>query len=229
MLKRNCLLLYVICLGLTGFAQTTDEVRPFEPGRLVEREIASGQTHTYRITLSAGQFMRAGVEPQGVNVTLTLIAPDGNQVAIANFARFSGPESLSWEAAAAGDYRLVVSALAAPSDGAYQARLEVKATAAERDRGQIGIERLLAEASQPTSPDAAASQRTIDLAQQALPLCRESGDEAREAYALFLIGSVSYNQNNYKKAAESFEPSLGLFRKLKYRGDEAHLLSFLGD
>jgi hypothetical protein len=26
--------------GLTGFAQTTDEVRPLEPGRLVEREIA---------------------------------------------------------------------------------------------------------------------------------------------------------------------------------------------
>jgi hypothetical protein len=43
MLKRACLLLFVVCPGLTGFDQTTDEVRPPEPGRLVEREIA--QTH----------------------------------------------------------------------------------------------------------------------------------------------------------------------------------------
>jgi hypothetical protein len=40
MLKRACLLLFVIRPGLTGFAQTMDEVRPLEPGRPVEREIA---------------------------------------------------------------------------------------------------------------------------------------------------------------------------------------------
>jgi hypothetical protein len=39
-LKRACLLLFIICPGLTGFAQTTDEDHPLEPGRLVEREIA---------------------------------------------------------------------------------------------------------------------------------------------------------------------------------------------
>jgi hypothetical protein len=38
-LKRACLLLFIICQGLSCFAQTTDEVRPLEPGRLVEREI----------------------------------------------------------------------------------------------------------------------------------------------------------------------------------------------
>jgi hypothetical protein len=40
MLKRACPLLFVTRPGLTGFDQTTDEVRPLEPGRSVEREIA---------------------------------------------------------------------------------------------------------------------------------------------------------------------------------------------
>src|SRR5262249_903535 len=230
MLKLICLLPYVICLGLTGLAQTKDEVRSLEPDQLVERAIAGGQTHTYQITLVAGRLMRVGVTPQGVNVSLTLNAPDGKQVATVNFARFAGPESLSWEAAVGGDYRLVVSALGPPAGvGAYQARLEVKAAASAQDRQQITIERLLTEAIQLNNQGAKAAPRIIELAQQALVLCRESGDRAREAYALFLIGSAWYIQERYEKAAEYYEPSTALYRRLKYRGDEGFLLSFLGD
>ena len=230
MLKLICLLPYVICLGLTGFAQTKDGVRSLEPDQLVEREIVGGQTHTYQITLVAGRLMRVGVTPQGVNVSLTLNAPDGKQVATVNFARFAGPESLSWEAAVGGDYRLVVSALGPPAGaGAYQARLEVKAAASAQDRQQITIERLLTEAIQLNNQGAKAAPRIIELAQQALVLCRESGDQAREAYALFLIGSAWYIQERYEKAAEYYEPSTALYRRLKYRGDEGFLLSFLGD
>jgi hypothetical protein len=66
MLRPKRLLPFIIFLGLTGLAQTKDEARPLEPGQIVEREIASGQKRLYRITLTAGQFMRAGVEPRAV-------------------------------------------------------------------------------------------------------------------------------------------------------------------
>src|SRR5262245_21836080 len=205
MLKRICLLPCVICIGLTCIAQTTEEVRPLELGRLVEREIAGGQTHTYQITLVAGSLMRIGVTPQCVTLSLTLNAPDGKQVAAANFARFAGPESLSWEAAVGGDYRLMARALGSPaSAGSYQARLEVKAAASAQDRRLITIERLLSEAFQLNNQGAKAAPRIIELAQQALVLCRESGDQAREAYALLLIGGAWYLQERYEKAAEYF-------------------------
>ena len=230
MLKRICFLIYVICLGLTGFAQATDEVRPLEPGRLMEREIASGQTHTYRITLAAGQFMQVGVLPRGVNVLLTLLAPDSKQVANVNFASFGGPETLSWEAVAAGDYQLKVAASGdVTSNGAYQARLEVRAAAAQ-DRRQIAIERLLAEVDQLSGQGVAVAPQTLERAQQALALCRESADQPGEAFALVQVGGAWRSQDNNEKAAESYEQSLALFRKLKsYRGDEGRLLSLLGN
>jgi CHAT domain len=125
MLKRCCLLPFVIFLGLTGFAQKQDEVRLFEPGQIVEREIAGGQTHAYQITLAARQFLRVEVEEKGIEVALTLSAPDGEQVAEADFARpFKAsasvacgsaaaarppcPEWLSYVAAASGAYRLTI-------------------------------------------------------------------------------------------------------------------------
>src|SRR5262249_3596604 len=171
MLKLICLLPYVICLGLTGFAQTKDGVRSLEPDQLVEREIVGGQTHTYQITLIAGRLMRVGVTPQGVNVSLTLNAPDGKQVATVNFARFAGPESLSWEAAVGGDYRLVVSALGSPAGaGAYQARLEVKAAASAQDPGRVTTEPLLSDAIPVNNHGAKAAPTIHQLGEKAFRL-----------------------------------------------------------
>src|SRR6185369_16450650 len=127
MLKRYSLLPLVICFSLNSFAQTKEDIRPFSPGQTIERDIATGQTHPYRITLAAGQFMRVEVTPQAVNVGLALIAPDGKQVATVNSASFAGPESLSWEAGPAGDYQLTVRAIGAVFNGTYQAKVEVKA------------------------------------------------------------------------------------------------------
>ena len=181
MRKRFGLATLALSLSLTGLTQATQEPRSTEPGQPVEREIAGGQTHTYQIKRTTGQFMRIRVAPQDVNVALTLIATDGKQVATVNFARFGGPESLSWEATVGGDYRLTVRALGAAFAGAYQARLELKGAAAAQDRRQLAIERLLAEANQSNSQGAAGAQQTLDRAQQAQMRNAEQTATARTA------------------------------------------------
>src|SRR5687768_4032394 len=40
--------------------------------RQIERELKGGDSHSYRVPMAAGQFMRAVVEQRGVNVRLTL-------------------------------------------------------------------------------------------------------------------------------------------------------------
>src|SRR5215471_18857913 len=207
MLKRYCLFLFFLFLSPTGFAQTNQEDRPLDPGRVVEREIAGGQTHAYRITLGAGQMMRADITPQAVNVGLDLTAPDGKQMATVNSASFAGPESLSWEAEAAGVYRLRVRAIGAAFNGSYQARLEIKIATAQDNR-RIEIERLLAEADKLSSQGAAMARQTIERAQQALALCREAGNQPGEAFALFLIGDGWEGQGRNQEAAENYEQSL---------------------
>src|SRR5262245_31022102 len=57
------------------------ETSTLEPGRSIEREISSGQTHSYRIALDAGKYLRVHVEQQGIDVTVSLLARDGKVVA----------------------------------------------------------------------------------------------------------------------------------------------------
>ncbi len=97
MIKRICLLPLVLCLSSIGFAQS-DEVRPLTPGQSVERDVVGGEAHQYRLTLTAGQFVRVMVDQKGIDASLTLTAPDGEQVAVLNLMRPGGIESLAAEA-----------------------------------------------------------------------------------------------------------------------------------
>jgi len=90
-------------------AQGEKDVRPLEPGKTIEREMAGGQAHTYQITLAAGQFLRVVVEQQGIDVAVALVAPDGKQIIEVDQPIGAwGQESLSYEATVNGDYRIVI-------------------------------------------------------------------------------------------------------------------------
>src|SRR5262245_13088057 len=59
------------------------ETQSLNPGRPIERELSTGQAHSYRITLDAGKYLRVHVEQQGIDVTVTLLTPDGKVVSVA--------------------------------------------------------------------------------------------------------------------------------------------------
>ena len=102
---RFFLLFVVLCLPVLLHAQ---EPVPLEPGKPLEREIAGGQTHTYQITLTAGQFMHVVVEQKGIRVIVALVAPNGKQIAEAYPPRGEyGFASLSYEAAVSGDHQVI--------------------------------------------------------------------------------------------------------------------------
>ncbi|MDQ3173320.1 MAG: tetratricopeptide repeat protein, partial [Acidobacteriota bacterium] len=205
MLTRRLSLQLLILTLSTVFAQAqvTPEPVTLVPGKPMEREIAGGGSHTYQITLQAGQFMRLVVEQKEINVTLVLATPDGKQLVEMNLTRAGGLESLSEEAAASGDYRLTIRADgAATLAGSYQVRLETRAAATAQDRQRIAAERLLREAKELRTQGRKTAEPAIDKLQQALAVWRELNESTWVAWSLSNIGGANSSLGRYEKALE---------------------------
>ncbi|MFY9573600.1 MAG: hypothetical protein WAV20_19555, partial [Blastocatellia bacterium] len=77
-------------------AQDDREIRPLEAGKPMERELAGGQGHSYRIELISGQYLRVVVYQKGIDVAVTVFGPNGNKVAeIDSPNGMNGPEPIS--------------------------------------------------------------------------------------------------------------------------------------
>src|SRR5262245_46930955 len=55
-----------------------------EPGKPIERELSGAQSHSYKITMISGQYLRVVVAQRGIDVALALFTPDGKKISEAN-------------------------------------------------------------------------------------------------------------------------------------------------
>ena len=72
--------LFLLTLGwsvISAYSQITPVPQNLESGQLIERQLAGGESHTYQINLTAGQFMRVVVEQKGIDVALQMMSSDG--------------------------------------------------------------------------------------------------------------------------------------------------------
>jgi hypothetical protein len=99
LIRGYSLLLLILSLpAICAQAQVTQEPQRLESGKPIERDIAGGESHTYRLELAAGQFLRVLVEQKGVDVALTLAGPDGTQIIESDLTDTLGTrEPLSYE------------------------------------------------------------------------------------------------------------------------------------
>src|SRR5215204_7292773 len=76
----GCVLLIATALtGLSSSLQQQDWSR-LPPLAHIERELKGGETHSYRVSLKAGQFLHAVVEQKEIDVLIVLLGPDGKQI-----------------------------------------------------------------------------------------------------------------------------------------------------
>src|SRR5262245_41470421 len=68
------------CSFISAQSQGNNPAPALELGKAIKREMASGERHDYRIMLAAGEFARIVVEQRGIDVTVTLMAADGEKV-----------------------------------------------------------------------------------------------------------------------------------------------------
>ena len=124
------------------------DVQALETGKTIRRELAGGQQHSYQIRLIAGQFLKATIEQQGIDVVVQVSGPDGKQILeFDSESRSQGREVVSLVAEASGAFLLTVSPTQneAPA-GSYEVRIEELRAATDTDRALHDARRQFEEA-----------------------------------------------------------------------------------
>jgi hypothetical protein len=114
----------VVFCPMVLLSQTDTALVKLKLHQRVVRESGPGRSETFVVEAGAGQFVRLVVRKQGVDVVVTVKAPDGGQVLSVNSPSTTfGPEPVSWIAEPAGVYRVTVAktALSAES-GKFEIR-----------------------------------------------------------------------------------------------------------
>jgi CHAT domain-containing protein/Tfp pilus assembly protein PilF len=113
-----------------------DEQRFLEPGKPVEREIAASQSHSYLISLTAGQYFKVIIDQHGIEMATKLFSPDGKE-AISIDPNFNQSEKITveWLAEDAGSFRLdVIAKQQISAGGRYQVQVVELRAGTEVDR-----------------------------------------------------------------------------------------------
>jgi CHAT domain-containing protein len=128
-------------------AQETQQIRQLVPGKPIVRDLAGAQSHSYQMTLAAGQYVRVIIDQRGVDVVVKLIAPDGRQVNEYDAdGSLQGREIVSWVTEGAGIYRLDAGAKnKAAAAGQYVIQAVVLRVAKEEERALYEAGNLMTE------------------------------------------------------------------------------------
>jgi CHAT domain-containing protein/Tfp pilus assembly protein PilF len=225
---------YSLLLIQTGPQESRADISEIKPGLPIERELAGGQAHTYRITLMQEQYLHVVVEQKGIDVVVTAFHPDGQKiVAVDSPNGKQGPEPVLLLTSATGDYRIEVKALkpnAAP--GRYEIRIESLRGATTKDRDRVSADRGFRAAEQLHAFGiqglAGAYQKALEKYQESLTLWRSAGDRQREGATLCQIAAVYDGQGLPKMMLHYAAEALSVYQSISDRKDEATALNLMG-
>jgi CHAT domain-containing protein/predicted negative regulator of RcsB-dependent stress response len=234
LLGSSCRALRIISLailiGSSGFAvcESQDNLPALSD---VELELKGGETQSYRVNLTAGQFFYALVEQKGIDVAIALSDPNGKQIALADSPNDQwGTEPILVVAQIAGEYRVQVSSPNAKAQsGRYQIRIVALRAATDTDKQHFAAEQLFEEGRKLRSQQTAAAQRSaIEKYKEALPLFEAAGDTYRHALTFLSIGISYARLNEFRVALDQFENAGQRARAFGDRRLEAATETFLG-
>ncbi len=238
-----------------SLAQTTSDVPPLELGKPIERELKGGETHTFTVDLSAGQFLRVVVDQRGIDVVVTLFGPDEKQIEQVDSPNGAyGPEPLTLLVKVSGRYRIEVGSLEKTTrPGLYEARIETLREATADDKKSERIKTLAqALAAVKTEDDGIALLarenelvsselwKRLDLLgdspngpviltnRVALRIAEQIGYKLGIATSLNNLGVAYRRQSDLKQAFDSFQKSLPLAEQLEDKGLLATVILNIG-
>ncbi|HVF67063.1 MAG TPA: CHAT domain-containing protein [Pyrinomonadaceae bacterium] len=222
---------------LASVAAPTPSPAPKDLGQVRHGEtrresLEGGEAHAYRVTLARGQYVRAFVEQDGIDINVSFYEP-GTDLA-AQGAKPSafmdtlngshGPESVSLLAAASGEYLLVArSEERGTMPGRYELRLEDAREPAESDLLRLKAEAAFLEGRRLRRLGTNESgKQAVAKYTEALGLWRTLGDRYNEASALHSLGRTYYagsgrldaERTNLDAALDSLNRALAISRDL---------------
>ena len=238
---RRFVVFAVACLALAGLlraqnssgtaGQPQNETTFLEPGKPLERTLQGGEKHIYAIRAETGHFIHAIVDQLGIDVALTLYAPDDKPLgSMASPNGNFGLEQISTIAEAPGIYRLEVASddKNVPA-GRYRVTVEPLRAPSDQDRARITAERTFFEAVQLNGQRSSDSLRmAMQKYLASLPLWRTAGARYEEALTQHSIGFVYAQLGENQRALDYFNQALPLMRAVANRAGEAAVLDNIG-
>jgi CHAT domain-containing protein/tetratricopeptide (TPR) repeat protein len=229
-------LLATLACALIVVGQTPKELPPLAD---VQRELKGGETHSYRILLSAGQFLNAIVEQDDIDVVTAIFGPDGKQLSESDTPNDRwGSEPILLVAPTSGEYRVDVrSPNSRAATGRYQIRVFALRNASPIDKDHFAAQAMFDEARKlRVQQNPTAKRAAIEKYQQAVPLFAAAEDNYRRAVTLQSIGMAYYQLNEFRKALDYFNQAVSAAiaagnRRLE-AGEETYvggMLDILGD
>ncbi len=225
---KRVIIAFIIVL-LSGLVPVHGQaiITQLETAKMIDREIKSGESQLYQITLAEGAYLNLTVAYQGVAVDVILKASNGQLFT----ERRGGVDTLdSTEIAiitpTADTYQLFVN-----GRGAGKYKLEVKALriATELDRQYVAAHRLTQEGNALVILRTAESRRqALAKFREALPLWRTSGKLRQELETIRLIADTHYVLSEFRPAMEAAQELLTKARAAGLRFWELKGLKYVG-
>ncbi len=238
-LIKLSLLLLTIQLSLVGISaqKATSPVRQkaqtLEPNELIVRRLKGGESHSYHILLEANQFLRVSVEQLGIDVEVSLYAPDGKLLEERDRPNGTlGEESLSSEVPISGKYKIEVKTLEKEAkEGKYQIKIEAPRSATSQDKKRIEAEKAFQDG---MKLDDTGTNESFTIASEKYEIAsknwNELGDSYAEGMALYQLARTYKWLSETDKAIESVIKALAIHQVRKDRaaeGDDLYLLGIL--
>src|SRR5262245_1524369 len=192
--------------------------------------ISGGESHSYSISLTAGQFFYALVDQQGIDLAVTLFKPDGSQIAVTDTPSGSwGPEPILLVADQSGEYRVEIRASNPKATAAhYQIKIVAQREATATDKAHVTAQRSF-EAGRVLQfrPTAADKRAAIVKYQEAIPLFQAVGDTYSQTLTVQALGLVYAQVNEFRTGLQFCEEALSLAQKVGNERLEAPIETLL--
>ena len=213
-------------------AQDASPVRvagKLELHRVIDRELAPGQTDEYTVEVTAGQFVRLVARQLGVDVAVTVLDPLGKTVLEADRENGAfGPEAASFIGKTSGQYRVRISNGSGPA-GRYQMEFLESREPTEADRSRIEAETLEFQAARESQAGTREARlRSIELYGRTASIWHRLNDAYEEGLCLYAIGSSYDDLGEKQKALDYYGHALPIRRAVGDRSGEAITLNDIG-
>jgi CHAT domain-containing protein/tetratricopeptide (TPR) repeat protein len=187
-----------------------------------QADLAAGQTHRYAIELESGHFLHAVVAPQGIDVAVLLVDPDGTEILDINLSLDQiASETIVAVAERPGRYQIIVRpAVGDVPPGRYLLAIEAVRRATPADVVHVDASRKLergislAQSNEPNQWEAA-----LPWLADALAGFRQIDDRPNIARAIYQTAGAAHNLNR-PEALDLARQALALYREI---GNEVYV------
>lgn len=230
------ILLFVAFFSFPSFAQIESTVS-IVPMQIIEREINLQETHIYKFSLNAGEFVRFAVEQKNVDPQLIINDAKGVSVRQMYFEKIVGKTAISFIADKKASFLLSIKPSGkSEMNGNYRLQMSKPRLSNEVDRQKIEAEKILSSESSIRRRENLAGKPTLEQRRERLATLQKLAEDWQklsepifEQATWRQIGILALGLRNQELAKTAFEKLLSLARTNSDILDETCALYYLGN